>query len=152
MIATMLPLRSACSKSWHRHLPSIRRSSHFPLINHRVHPVNATRSLANCRTFSSTLCRLQGNPPPHLAPEIPKSEPAVAASSEPETHITELEVPEPRLAMTFTCTVEACHTRSTHQFTRRSYERGIVIVQCPGCKNRCVAMCFVSCREIAERS
>ncbi|KAJ8463576.1 hypothetical protein ONZ51_g10172 [Trametes cubensis] len=43
---------------------------------------------------------------------------------------------EPRLSLTFTCTVEACHTRSTHQFTRRSYERGIVIVQCPGCKNR----------------
>ncbi|OJT03333.1 hypothetical protein TRAPUB_6111 [Trametes pubescens] len=43
---------------------------------------------------------------------------------------------EPKLSITFTCTVEACDTRSTHQFTKRSYERGIVIVQCPGCKNR----------------
>ncbi|KAL6306268.1 DNL zinc finger-domain-containing protein, partial [Sparassis latifolia] len=43
---------------------------------------------------------------------------------------------EPRLSLTFTCTVTDCFTRSTHEFTRRSYERGIVIVQCPGCKNR----------------
>ncbi|KAI0698382.1 DNL zinc finger-domain-containing protein [Cytidiella melzeri] len=43
---------------------------------------------------------------------------------------------EPRLSLTFTCTVSECDTRSTHEFTKRSYERGIVIVQCPGCKNR----------------
>ncbi|EDR05843.1 uncharacterized protein LACBIDRAFT_163696, partial [Laccaria bicolor S238N-H82] len=43
---------------------------------------------------------------------------------------------EPRLSMTFTCTVEGCGERSTHQFTKRSYERGIVLVECPGCKNR----------------
>jgi protein import protein ZIM17 len=45
---------------------------------------------------------------------------------------------EPRLSMTFTCTVKDCGERSTHQFTKRAYERGIVLVQCPGCKNRCV--------------
>ena len=43
---------------------------------------------------------------------------------------------EPKLSMTFTCTVEKCGERSTHQFTKRAYERGIVLVQCPGCKNR----------------
>ncbi|KAI0339383.1 zf-DNL-domain-containing protein, partial [Trametopsis cervina] len=43
---------------------------------------------------------------------------------------------EPRLSLTFTCTVPDCGTRSSHEFTKRSYERGIVIVQCPGCKNR----------------
>ena len=43
---------------------------------------------------------------------------------------------EPRLSLTFTCTVPQCNTRSSHEFTKRSYERGIVIVQCPGCKNR----------------
>ncbi|KAG6839994.1 hypothetical protein C0991_009724 [Blastosporella zonata] len=43
---------------------------------------------------------------------------------------------EPRLSMTFTCTAENCSERSTHQFTKRAYERGIVLVQCPGCKNR----------------
>ncbi|KAK7468405.1 hypothetical protein VKT23_002920 [Stygiomarasmius scandens] len=43
---------------------------------------------------------------------------------------------EPRLQMTFTCTVPDCGTRSTHEFTKRAYERGIVLVQCPGCQNR----------------
>lgn len=43
---------------------------------------------------------------------------------------------EPKLAITFTCTVEGCGERSTHEFTKRSYTKGIVIVQCPGCKNR----------------
>lgn len=43
---------------------------------------------------------------------------------------------EPKLSLTFTCSVSDCGHRSTHEFTRRSYERGIVIVQCPGCKNR----------------
>jgi mitochondrial protein import protein ZIM17 len=45
---------------------------------------------------------------------------------------------EQKLQITFTCTVEDCGDRSSHEFTRRSYEKGIVIVQCPGCKNRCV--------------
>ena len=57
------------------------------------------------------------------------------ASPPSQTHIA-LETPEPKLSLTFTCTVEACHTRSTHQFTKRSYQKGIVLVQCPGCKNR----------------
>ncbi|KAI0369752.1 zf-DNL-domain-containing protein [Pilatotrama ljubarskyi] len=73
---------------------------------------------------------------PQLSPDerAASAEPS-SASSEPQTHLS-FKLPEPRLSLTFTCTVEACHTRSTHQFTRRSYERGIVIVQCPGCKNR----------------
>jgi protein import protein ZIM17 len=45
---------------------------------------------------------------------------------------------EPKLSLTFTCTAPSCDTRSTHQFTKRAYEKGIVLVQCPGCKNRCV--------------
>ncbi|KAG8776996.1 hypothetical protein FRC12_000594 [Ceratobasidium sp. 428] len=43
---------------------------------------------------------------------------------------------EPRLSLTFTCTVTDCNHRSSHTFTKRAYTRGIVIVQCPGCKNR----------------
>lgn len=63
---------------------------------------------------------------------------------------------EPKLAMTFTCAVTDCGHRSTHEFSRRSYEKGIVIVQvsslcrleismaktacpilqCPSCMNR----------------
>jgi len=47
-----------------------------------------------------------------------------------------VESTEPRMSLTFTCTVVDCGTRSSHTFTRRSYERGVVLVQCPGCKNR----------------
>ncbi|KXN87686.1 hypothetical protein AN958_08323 [Leucoagaricus sp. SymC.cos] len=43
---------------------------------------------------------------------------------------------EPKLSITFTCTVEGCGERSTHQFTKHAYEKGIVLVQCPGCQNR----------------
>ncbi|QRW17154.1 hypothetical protein RhiXN_05156 [Rhizoctonia solani] len=43
---------------------------------------------------------------------------------------------EPRLSLTFTCTVANCGHRSSHTFTKRAYTKGIVIVQCPGCKNR----------------
>ncbi|OAX38876.1 zf-DNL-domain-containing protein [Rhizopogon vinicolor AM-OR11-026] len=46
------------------------------------------------------------------------------------------QIQEARLGIVFTCTAEACSHRSSHTFTKRAYERGIVIVQCPGCKNR----------------
>ncbi|PKI84674.1 hypothetical protein MVES1_001394 [Malassezia vespertilionis] len=42
----------------------------------------------------------------------------------------------PQLQLTFTCTVPDCGTRSTHEFAKRSYTDGIVLVQCPGCKSR----------------
>lgn len=45
---------------------------------------------------------------------------------------------EPKLSITFTCTVEGCGKRSSHEFSKHAYEKGIVLVQCPGCKNRYV--------------
>lgn len=45
---------------------------------------------------------------------------------------------EPRLQLSFTCTVPDCNTRSTHEFTKQAYQNGVVLVQCPGCKNRYV--------------
>ncbi|TXT08595.1 hypothetical protein VHUM_02723 [Vanrija humicola] len=38
--------------------------------------------------------------------------------------------------MTFTCTHNDCGHRSTHEFAKKSYEKGVVIVQCPECKAR----------------
>lgn len=43
---------------------------------------------------------------------------------------------EPTLSLTFTCTADECGHRSTHQFSKRSYTKGIVLIECPGCKNR----------------
>jgi protein import protein ZIM17 len=62
---------------------------------------------------------------------------------------------ERRLQITFTCTAQIptvpatttttandtpshqpCHHRSTHQFSKRAYDHGIVLIECPSCKNR----------------
>ncbi len=45
-----------------------------------------------------------------------------------------------RRSITFTCTADKCNHRSSHEFTKRSYEKGIVLVQCPKCKNRFVQL------------
>jgi mitochondrial protein import protein ZIM17 len=36
------------------------------------------------------------------------------------------------MAIVFTCT--KCDTRSAKTFSRHSYEKGIVLIRCPGCK------------------
>jgi protein import protein ZIM17 len=71
-------------------------------------------------------------PAPH-APQIEHSTSLAAPSSSQQ-----LPVEEARMSLTFTCTVPNCSERSSHQFTKRAYERGIVLVTCPKCKNRCV--------------
>ncbi|KAH7920525.1 zf-DNL-domain-containing protein [Leucogyrophana mollusca] len=70
---------------------------------------------------------------PPASPSSP--EPSSSALSPPSQPLTTQPL-EPRLSLTFTCTAPDCSTRSSHTFTKRSYERGIVLVQCPGCKNR----------------
>ena len=43
----------------------------------------------------------------------------------------------PKLRITFTCTAPDCNShRSTHEFSKHAYEKGIVLVKCPECKNR----------------
>ncbi|KAG6855902.1 hypothetical protein H0H87_009505 [Tephrocybe sp. NHM501043] len=98
--------------------------------------------------FSGTNAFSTASPPPP-SPSSPSSSSSNAASSStsntpnsssaaPATTSSQPlpEKLEPRLSMTFTCTAPGCSERSTHQFTKRAYERGIVLVQCPGCKNR----------------
>ncbi|KAI0700136.1 DNL zinc finger-domain-containing protein [Cerioporus squamosus] len=124
-------LRQAFS-SFQRPISTVARAHHLARPS-----IPAPRLLASVasrpyfRGFSSSPWTRQDSTPPHSggASEAPSAPPA------PQTHI-KLETPEPKLSLTFTCTVEACHTRSTHQFTKRSYEKGIVIVECPGCKNK----------------
>lgn len=85
---------------------------------------------------------LAGNPN-HGAHGLP---PPSAGSSAPSAEVNGGSVPlgkvEPRLQLTFTCTAgpernqPQCGHRSTHEFSKNSYENGIVLVQCPECKAR----------------
>lgn len=40
----------------------------------------------------------------------------------------------PQLMIAFTC--KKCDTRSSHTFSKQAYTTGLVLIQCPGCKNR----------------
>ncbi|KAJ7114129.1 DNL zinc finger-domain-containing protein [Mycena epipterygia] len=69
---------------------------------------------------------------PAVSSPSPDAQSEVATTSSqplPETII-------PKLSMTFTCTADGCGERSTHEFSRQAYQSGLVLVQCPGCKNR----------------
>ncbi|ODV82084.1 zf-DNL-domain-containing protein, partial [Suhomyces tanzawaensis NRRL Y-17324] len=43
-------------------------------------------------------------------------------------------VDNPQMMIAFTC--KKCDTRSSHTFSKQSYHKGTVLIQCPGCKNR----------------
>ncbi|EJT46419.1 hypothetical protein A1Q1_05066 [Trichosporon asahii var. asahii CBS 2479] len=75
-----------------------------------------------------------GLPPPASGTGAPSAE--VNGGSVPIGQV------EPRLQLTFTCTAgpernqPECGERSTHEFSKNSYENGIVLVQCPKCQAR----------------
>ncbi|GAA6035691.1 hypothetical protein JCM8097_004973 [Rhodosporidiobolus ruineniae] len=97
----------------------------------------------SARLFSlSARLREQQQPPQHTL-------------NGPKTPIGQIDPLDRRLQITFTCTAPVpvvapppgepvpedaeareCGERSTHEFSRRSYEKGVVLVQCPGCNNR----------------
>ena len=83
----------------------------------------------------STALRL--DEPPVSRPEVPLNSPTG----------TPIGAIDRRLRITFTCTASLpsptpgadptpCGHRSSHEFSKRSYDKGVVIVQCPGCDNR----------------
>ncbi|PSR82566.1 hypothetical protein PHLCEN_2v5999 [Hermanssonia centrifuga] len=111
------------------------QSIRIPQVLLRIQKGRHTQSLSvlstHHRTFASSVRRrtAQDGHSPSNSGSI--SPPATQPSSEvtSQSH-------EPRLSLTFTCTVPDCGVRSTHEFTKRSYQKGIVLVQCPGCENR----------------
>ena len=71
----------------------------------------------------------------------PSEVPAASASAPPASIPGEPSYKDdPKMAIAFTCTVPKCGHRQAHVFSKRSYEKGIVIITCDGCKNRCVAL------------
>ena len=101
-----------------------------------------SRQLQQRRAFR-TAPTLHDDRRSHTESLLPESTPSNSVSSDEETAsipVTGERTPigqiEQRLAITFTCSVDECGHRSTHEFSKRSYTKGIVIVQCPGCKNR----------------
>lgn len=80
-------------------------------------------------TLLNTLRSYSSSP---LSSDAPDSPSAIRRSSEQSSNDTD----EPRYSITFTCTVAKCGERTSHMFTKHAYHNGIVIIQCPGCKNR----------------
>lgn len=108
----------------------ILRGAHPKVLRLR-RPSPTLLSLSQFRLPSTVRYSSNGVPSasdPGSAPSTSTSDPQTARS-DPN---------EPRLSLTFTCTAENCNTRSTHQFTKRAYEKGIVLIECPGCKTRYV--------------
>ncbi|KAG5641302.1 hypothetical protein DXG03_005551 [Asterophora parasitica] len=113
---------------------------------HTSHPLpapaastSATSSFSSSSSSSSSSASLpsSSSSPDSSAPPQDESTPLHDLPINGPAHpLPSLGKVEPRLSLTFTCTADGCSTRSTHEFARRSYERGIVLVQCPGCKNR----------------
>lgn len=108
------------------------------LIPHSAHARLSVR--LTCRKASRTSClslgTIRSNSSLHPSKSCAKSLVSPSGSSE-QNKGDDHPIQEARLGIVFTCTAEACSHRSSHTFTKRAYERGIVIVQCPGCKNRC---------------
>ena len=89
-------------------------------------PPRPNRWAPSCR-----LCSDQPRLPPPSAG--PSASGGGDGSSQALGAVGGVKTPGPKMSMTFTCTV--CETRSTKIFHRHSYERGTVIVTCPGCKS-----------------
>ncbi|KIK62013.1 hypothetical protein GYMLUDRAFT_561679 [Collybiopsis luxurians FD-317 M1] len=116
--------------------PSIRVQLRFRL---GVFSNTAASRLQSSNAYAySTAPSSKSTRPIELEP-ISGSAPSSSSEQSPSDTVTSQALPEkmePRLSITFTCTVPDCGTRSTHEFSKRSYERGIVLVECPGCHNR----------------
>lgn len=115
---------------------------------HNISPIlipNSTHARLSvkltCRKASRTSClslgTIRSNSSLHPSKSCAKSLVSPSSGSSEQNKGDDHPIQEARLGIVFTCTAEACSHRSSHTFTKRAYERGIVIVQCPGCKNRC---------------
>jgi len=83
-----------------------------------------------------------------LHPSKPWAKSSVSHSSASSEQIKDdSPIKEAHLGIIFTCTADGCSHRSSHTFTKRAYKRGIVIIQCPECKNRCGLIDLVAAKS-----
>lgn len=99
-----------------------------------------TRSALGMRAaFSNSSIRTNDTPKVTPSPVLSEGQSTISSNVSSEPTTTSQALPEkmvPKLQITFTCTVHECGERSTHQFTKQAYEQGVVLIQCPKCKNR----------------
>ncbi len=95
---------------------------------------------ASAPTARAARCLSSGSggdrdPSPALGLPEPDEEATAVASggSHALGRVGGVKTPGAKMSMTFTCDV--CETRSTKIFHRHSYEKGTVIVRCPGCQS-----------------
>lgn len=109
-----------------------------PRVRSPPHAVTAPWRLLASRTFVAAAPRYRDQPESPAAREPTR----VAVNADKGTPIGQ--VVDRRLRVVFTCTAPKspehpdvpCHHRSSHEFSKSSYEKGVVIVQCPECNNR----------------
>lgn len=89
------------------------------------------------RFWSQTPQRRSSLVPPPVHENDLKSEAQVTAEtpeiSEQEKRRRERRAKEPKMMAVFTC--NKCETREKYVFAKASYEKGVVIVRCPGCES-----------------
>jgi protein import protein ZIM17 len=95
-------------------------------------PCNYNASSQNSRSSSQATTTANEHGATTSSSTGSSSTPTAQANSSSEPGIEQ----EPKMAIAFTCTVPDCGHRQAHVFSKRSYERGIVIVTCDNCKNR----------------
>lgn len=93
---------------------------------------DASQASEQSKSSGSSSIKPEVSSPSLQAPPASSQSTGVASA----THRLKTDPLEPRLSITFTCTAPGCSTRSSHTFTKRAYEKGVVLVECPGCKNR----------------
>ena len=122
-ILRFLPLRTA---SIIRAAPRTPSPLLRELTSARFQPIRTPFATPR-RWNSSNAPTVEGDAPPAI-------EPRLCVSFGPSCRSIWLTILD--RSMTMTCTANECGHRSTHEFTKRSYQKGIVIIQCPSCKNR----------------
>lgn len=113
---------------------SLLRTTARPLI-HRPPPTwRPHRSIAAFTTSPTAIPPQPDTPTDSSASSSPLSE------AQRQYHTTKSKPPSekatkiPSYQLTFTC--KPCLTRSSHEFSKRAYHKGSVLITCPGCKNK----------------